>query len=204
MAALSHRQAPRPEQGYVLLLTLITLIVLLFGALFTVRGTLLQSIMTGNTLQRQKGVQISDAAIRQIQQLIIQTAQGAGNVPLEIAANGKPWFYIPPATTPATPWASPGLATGVNATFWQTCVSAGSCDTVANAAQGITPTPPSLPAGYTALVTVVPTNLPVDAYSCGNTGYVATYYNIFLNTQEENGTTRANTETLFKLCTPTQ
>jgi len=199
MAALNRPVARRPERGYVMLLTLITLLVLLFGVLFTMRGTLLQTAMTGNTMQRQKDVQASDLALRLMQQTIIQTAQSAGSVPLEIAANGKAWFYIPPNT--GSPWPVPG--TGTAATYWQTCQAASTCDTVANAASSVTPPPPSLPAGYTALVTVVPTNQPADAYSCANTGYTANYYDIFLHTVEANGTTAANTDTVFKLCTPT-
>jgi Tfp pilus assembly protein PilV len=200
MAALNHRAQRKPQQGFVLLLTLITLLVLLFGVLFTMRGTLLQTAMTGNTMQRQKNVQASDLALRQVQQAIIQTANSAGDVPLEIAATGKAWFYIPPNTSQV--WPVPGTGTGAPASYWQTCQSAGTCDTVANAASVISPAPPALANGYTALVTVVPTNQPNDAYSCGNTGFTATYYDIFLHTQEANATTAANTETVFKLCTP--
>lgn len=198
MAALKRGR----QDGYVLLLTLITLLVLLFGILFTMRGTLLQTEMTGNTLQRQKNVQAGDLALRQVQQAIIQTSQNAGTVPLEIAAGSTHWFYIPPASTatPPVPWAAPG--TGANATFWQTCQSAGQCDTLSNVAAVINPAPPAIASGYTALVTVVPTNLPTDAYSCGTTGYTATYYDIFMHLQEANGQTAVNTESVFKLCTP--
>jgi hypothetical protein len=199
MAALNRRAQRKPQQGFVLLLTLITLLVLLFGVLFTMRGTLLQTAMTGNTLQRQKDVQSSDLALRQVQQAIIQTANNAGDVPLEIAATGKAWFYIPPNS--GSVWPVPGSASAP--TYWQTCQGAGTCDTVANVASVISPAPPSLANGYTALVTVVPTNQPTDAYSCGNTGFTATYYDIFLHTQEANATTAVNTETVFKLCTPT-
>ncbi len=199
MAALNRRARRKPQQGFVLLLTLITLLVLLFGVLFTMRGTLLQTAMTGNTLQRQKDVQASDLALRQVQQAIIQTANSAGDVPLEIAATGKAWFYIPPNT--GSVWPVPG--TGTAATYWQSCQGSGTCDTVANVAKVISPTPPPLANGYTALVTVVPTNQPTDAYSCGNTGFTATYYDIFLHLQEANATTAATTETVFKLCTPT-
>ncbi|MDE2175944.1 MAG: hypothetical protein KGJ54_11760, partial [Betaproteobacteria bacterium] len=68
MAALTPNLTRRDEGGYVLLLTLITLVVLLFGVLFTMRGTLLQGVMTGNTVQRQKDVQAGDMALRQVQQ----------------------------------------------------------------------------------------------------------------------------------------
>lgn len=199
MAALTPSASRRTERGYVLLLTLITLVVLLFGVLFTMRGNLLQSVMTGNTVQRQKDVQASDLALRQVQQAIIQTASGAGDVPLEIAASGAPWFYIPPNT--GNPWTPPGSSSAP--TYWQNCQTAKTCDTLSHVAAVITPAVPALPSGYTTLVTVVPTNAPVDTYSCGNTGFTATYYDIFLHTQEANATTAINTETVFKLCTPT-
>ncbi len=198
MAALTPSPTRRKEGGYVLLLTLITLVVLLFGVLFTMRGSLLQNVMTGNTAQRQKDVQASDMALRQVQQAIIQTASGAGLVPLEIAASSKPWFYVP--TNTSGPWPVPGSSAAP--TYWQNCQAANTCDTLSNVAASISPAPPVLPGGYTALVTVVPTNLPVDAYACGTTGFTATYYDIFMHVQESNGTTAANTESVFKLCTP--
>ncbi|MDD4885704.1 MAG: hypothetical protein PHO64_02130 [Thiomonas sp.] len=198
MAALTPNLTRRDEGGYVLLLTLITLVVLLFGVLFTMRGTLLQGVMTGNTVQRQKDVQAGDLALRQVQQAIIQTASGAGDVPLEIAANGASWFYLPPNTS--SPWAVPGSSAA--STYWQSCQAAKTCDTLSNVASAISPAPPAIAAGYTALVTVVPTNLPTDAYSCGTTGFTANYYDIFLHVQEANGQTGVNTESVFKLCTP--
>ena len=203
MAALTRRAAPSPrrpgQQGFVLLLTLISLLVLLFGVLFTMRGTLLQSVMTGNTLQRQKDVQASDLALRQVQQAIIATVQGAGDVPLEIAGNGKAWFYIPGGTTP---WITPGAAGTTNAGYWSNCVAAKTCDTLSNVVAAVNPVPPPLPGSYQAWVTVVPTNQPANSYACGTTGYTASYYDIFLHTTEANGTTAANTDTVFKLCTP--
>ena len=198
MAALTPNLTRRDEGGYVLLLTLITLVVLLFGVLFTMRGTLLQGVMTGNTVQRQKDVQAGDMALRQVQQAIIQTASGAGLVPLEIAASSKPWFYVPINTS--SPWPVPGSSSAP--TYWQNCQAAKTCDTLSNVATAISPAPPALPGGYTVLVTVAPTNLPVDAYACGTTGFTATYYDIFMHVQESNGTTAANTESVFKLCTP--
>ena len=195
MAALTRRRPcpPRAARGYVLLLTLISLVVLLFGVLFTMRGTLLQSVMTGNTLQRQKNVQASDLALRQVEQTIVSTVQGAGTVPLEVAAAGKAWFYIPPG--PAA-WPAPGAA-GANAGFWSTCAGV-HCDSLANVVGTVAPQL----GGDRILVTVVPTNQPTNAYACGATGYTASYYDIFLHTAEANGTTAANTDTVFKLCTP--
>ncbi len=173
----------RRARGYVLLLVLIALLVLLLGALFTLRTTLLQTVMTGNTLQRQKDVQGSDLALRLVEQLIVQTSQASDGQALEYAANGKSWFYVP-ATTPWTPPTYSG--------YWSTCSSTSTtqpCASVAN-----------MPSGYTASFVVVPTNQPTDPYACQSTGYTAVYYDIFIHTSESSGATGANTETVFKLC----
>lgn len=161
MAALTLGKQRRCEGGYVLLLTLITLVVLLFGVLFTMRGSLLQSVMTGNTAQRQKDVQASDMALRQVQQAIIQTAS---DVPLEVAASGASWFYVPPNT--GSPWAVPGSSPAPS--YWQNCQAAKTCDTLSNVEAVFNANSPQMApklpplSGYTALVTVVPTNLPAD------------------------------------------
>ena len=194
-----NRASRRPisanaQGGYVLLLTLITLVVLLFGALFTMRGTLLQTIMAGNTAQRQKNVQSSDMALRLMQQQIITVSQAQGDVPLEIAATtaNAPWFFVPAGSTP---WPLPGNANGASANYWSVCGPK-------NAAAPCWPIP-NMPAGYQALAVVVPTNLPVSDSACLDAGQrVATYYNIFIHTAEANGKTAVNTSTIFRLCTP--
>lgn len=181
MAALKRGQ----QDGYVLLLTLITLLVLLFGILFTMRGTLLQTEMTGNTLQRQKDVQASDLALRIMQQTILSTTQ-QGTQSLEAAANGQPWFFTPSVTS--TPWPAP------DPNYWASCSATSSskpCGTV-----------PGMPLGYTGQVIVVPTNLPPGGPSAcgGNPNLTARYYAIFLHTIEPNGQTSATTQTVFRLC----
>jgi Tfp pilus assembly protein PilX len=177
-------RSARAQRGFVLLLTLIVLIVLLFGVLFVIRGTLLQTVMTGNTMQRQKDVQAGDLALRIVENTIVQSSQGAGSVPLEISASGQSWFYVP--TT--TPWTVP-----TTTAYWSSC-SAGSSTAPCASVSG-------LPSSYSASYIVVPTNLPTDPYACLNTGYTAVYYDIFIHTSEVNGVTAANTETVFKLCT---
>lgn len=181
MAALKRGR----QDGYVLLLTLITLLVLLFGILFTMRGTLLQTEMTGNTLQRQKDVQASDLALRITQRTILTTTQ-QGTQSLEATAIGQPWFFVPQVTT--APWPAP------DASYWAACNAKSTtqpCGTV-----------PGMPAGYTGQVIVVPTNLPSGGPSAcgGNPSYTARYYAIFLHTIEPNGQTSATTQTVFRLC----
>jgi len=191
MAALNMSHRPRrSEAGYTLLLVLFTMTVLLFGALFTMRGTILQTVMTGNTLQHEKNLQASDMALRLVENLIITTSQNAGSTPLEIAAGaGQPWYYTPPTS----PWTIP------SSTFWLQCIGSGQCGSIAN-----------VPGGYQVYATVVPSNLPVDPYNCGTAGMTAVYYDIFLLTMEPNftsvvanataATTSSVTESIFKLC----
>jgi len=208
MAALTpsiarQPRTPQAQQGYVLLLTLITLVVLLFGVLFTVRGTLFQSVMTGNTVQRQKDVQAGDLALRQVQQALIATVQGAGS-PLDVAASGQPWFYAPTVTPTSPASAVPG-ANAPYADFWSTCNANKQCAPLSSMVSVLSPAPPAIndPSGqpYRVLVSVWPTNRPTNAYACGTTGYTASYYTVFLNIGEASGSTAINTQSVIKLCT---
>jgi hypothetical protein len=204
MAALTPNLTRRDEGGYVLLLTLITLVVLLFGVLFTMRGTLLQGVMTGNTVQRQKDVQAGDMALRQVQQALIATVQGSGNQVLDIAASGQPWFYTPTASSTTPAGAVPG-ATGPYANFWTTCSAGKQCAPLSSVVSVLNPPPPPINDAsgqpYRVLVSVWPTNLPTNAYSCGTTGYTASYYAVFLHIAEASGSTAINTQSVIKLCT---
>jgi len=208
MAALILSIPHRAQRGYVLLLTLITLVVLLFGVLFTLRGDLLQNVMTGNTAQRQKDVQVGDIALRQVQQALIATIQNGGNQVLDVAAHGQPWFFTPPAgsmpasapfyaSPPGTPNAYPG--------FWTNCQGNNQCAPLSSVVSVLNPAPPAIAATggqpYRILVSVWPTNQPTNAYACGTTGYTASYYAIYLHIVEPNGTTATNTQSVIKLCT---
>ncbi len=192
------RGAPPRARGFTLLIVLVALTMLLFGALIVMRGMFVQVATLGNIAQHQRDVQSGDLALRQAEQAVIQTAQSGGDIPLELSASSKSWFYVPGTS----PWAPPGASGGANAGFWSTCQGNGTCDTLADMVSTVSPAPSALPGGANALVVVVPTNLPTDAYSCGNTGFTATYYDIFLHITEASGVTSANTETVFKLCTP--
>lgn len=184
---LSRRkpQQPARQQGYVLLLTLITLLVLLFGVLFTMRGTVLQTAMVGNTVQRQKDVQTSDIALRVIQQTLINASNNAGGAPLETISPQPAWFSWPSSSAAAW-WPAP------NAAYWTQAIQAGNAYSV--------PLPAGTPARAWALV--VSANLASDRHANGcPSGTRGTYYDIFIHTAEANNVTAANTETLFKLCT---
>lgn len=193
MAALTHSAPRRTESGYVLLLTLITLVVLLFGVLFTMRGNLLQSVMTGNTAQRQKDVQMGDLALRLMQQNILNaTSQGTQTLESASLGTGAPWFFIPPSSQLTcngnTAWCNP------NAAYWASCSSTSTSKFCWSL--------PNMPGGYTASTVVVPTNLPPGGLSAcgGDPSLTAKYYAIFLHIIEPNGMTSADTQTVFRLC----
>ncbi|HOI65065.1 MAG TPA: hypothetical protein PLD03_00495 [Thiomonas arsenitoxydans] len=211
-----NKQRPaKQEQGYILLLTLIVLVVLLFGVLFVTRGNLLQTVMTGNTLQRQKDVQVGDLALRQIQQAIIQTA--CGGYPntcnsLQNTAQGQTWFPMTDAAS-AMPW----TGNFPTQTFWANCQSQQTCDTLAHIQSSVlasvSPKPAVLPGAANILAVVVPASLPQDASPCyliapngasAPADRTPKYYEIFLNIREANGQTGVSTTNVFKLCTVNQ
>lgn len=210
MNPTAQRLGSRPARqcGYVLLLTLIALVVLLFGVLFTLRGNLLENVMTGNTAQRQKDVHVGDLALRQVQQALIALVQNSGNQVLDVAAQGQPWFFTPPSgAMPASApfYASPPGTANAYPDFWSNCQSNEQCAPLSSVVSVLSPAPPVItaPGGqpYQVLVSVWPTNRPTDAYACGTTGYTASYYAIYLHIAEPNGTTVANTQSVIKLCT---
>lgn len=204
---------PRREQGYVLLLTLIVLVVLLFGVLFITRGDLLQTVMTGNTVQRQKDLQIGDLALQQVASAIVQTACGGDQnncQQLQNTARGKPWFPFIDQNTPP-PW--PGAAP--TPSFWASCLANDTCDTLAHIRSSVlgnlNPAPPAIPGSDNILVTVFPARFPTDSSACSarfpngvvkpDSRHTASYYEIFLNIREANGQTAASTDSIYKLCT---
>ncbi|KAB2897940.1 MAG: hypothetical protein F9K35_11145 [Burkholderiaceae bacterium] len=176
-----------------MLFVLFAMLVTLLGALYALRGLVNDTAVAGNAAQRQKNVQMGDAALALATKVITDTLGGTdGSVALQIAAHGAKWFYIPPG--PGA-WSVPG--TGANAGFWSQCADGGAavpCPDIA----ALTGT--ALPGGYTARMVVVPTNLPPDPQTCGTTGYVASYYNVFVHVREANGITSATLESVFKQC----
>lgn len=191
---LAQRPGHGRQRGDVLLFVLFSVLVLLLAGLYTMRGLIGDTVIAGNAAQRQKNVQMGDAALAQAMKVITDTLGGTdGSVALQIAAHGASWLYIPSGTAA---WEAPG--TGGNLGFWAQCAAASAavpCPDISTL-----PSMSALPAGYTARMVVVPTNLPTDSQACGTTGYVAIYYNVFVNVREANGVTSANVEDVFKQC----
>ena len=187
------RSTRRRQRGDVLLFVLFALLVTLLGGLYAMRGLLDDTVVAGHAAQRQKNVQMGDAALALATQVITSTLGGTdGSVALQIAADGASWVHIPSS---AGAWDPPG--TGTNAGFWSQCTDSAAavkCPDVATLAGT------ALPGGYTARMLVVPTNLPPDPQTCGTTGYVASFYSVFVQVREASGMTSANLESVFKQC----
>jgi Tfp pilus assembly protein PilX len=180
----AHRQ-----RGDILLVTLIFLLVFLLGLVVSTRDGAVTTLATGNTLARQKNVQITDIVLRQLETQLLNTSNG---MPLETAATGQPWWRVVPAGT-AAPAAS----------YWDSCLgnnsTASRCGSISASVNG-----QALP--YTAYVAVQPTGR-WDSTSCGlgpSPPFIAAYYDVFIYVKESNGATAANTETVFRLCTRSQ
>jgi len=76
----------RMQGGSVLLLSLIVLLLMFLGALFTLRGVLTDTALTDSFSERQKDVQASDLALQWA------VSQIKPLMPLEINASGKTWW----------------------------------------------------------------------------------------------------------------
>ena len=173
----------RRTRGETLLLTLVTLLILSLGLLYSMRNVSLDALLSGNTLARQKDIQVSDFALRALEQAILNVY---ADQPLEISASGQLWYRSVAAGT-----APPSAA------YWKTCLGSGNAATrcgslvvaIGNGA-----------GAYTALAVVQPTGRS-DAYACGLSQFHALYYDIFINVAEPGGVTSTTTETVYRICT---
>ena len=96
---LAQRPGHGRQRGDVLLFVLFSVLVLLLAGLYTMRGLIGDTVIAGNAAQRQKNVQMGDAALAQAMKVITDTLDGTdGSVALQIAAHGASWLYIPSGT----------------------------------------------------------------------------------------------------------
>ena len=184
--SLARRAPPRPQRGDILLVTMVFLLVCLLGLLVSMRDGVLQTVMTGNHLERQRSVQVADVALRTLENQL-QTYSGGQD--LALSASGQPWWRDVSAGT-AAPTTS----------YWDTCLGNSNsglrCSSYTVAVNGTT-----LP--YTAFAVVQPTGR-FDTTSCdlGAQGqFTAVYYDVFVHLEETNGATAVDTETVYRLCT---
>jgi len=172
-------------RGETLILTLVTLLVLCLGFLYTLRTVSFDAQIAGNTLARQKDTQVADIALRTVESMIQQVY---GAQPLEVSATGQSWWRaVPPGSAAPT------------ASYWTGCASS-SNSTQRCAALTVNVTVPSGTLAYNVLAVVQPTGQ-TDAYACGLSQYRALYYDIFLNVAEPNGVTSSTVETIYRVCT---
>ncbi|MBB4844774.1 Tfp pilus assembly protein PilX [Paucibacter oligotrophus] len=176
---------PRARQsGEALILTLLVLVVLYLGFLYTMRYVMTDAQMAGNNLAQQKNTQSADIALRRLQTMVLQASN---LVALEFSATGQAWYRT----------VAPGTA-APDAAYWRNCLGNASsnarCGTV-EVKIGNTVLP------FTARAVVQPTDRR-DLYACplGNIALAANYYDVFLNIQESSAATSATTETVIKLC----
>ena len=178
----SRRGANR-QRGDILLIVMVFLLVSLLGLVVSMREGIVSTLMGGNNLARQRDVQVSDVATRQVEGMILATYAG---MPLQISAGGQTWMRMVSGGTAAP-----------DAAYWDACL--GNADTTKRCA-AVTPTVNSVALGYTALVVVQPTGR-TDSNSCQLAQLQATFYDVFVHVKESNGVTSSNTETVYRLCT---
>ncbi len=95
------------QRGSVLLLSLIVLLLMFLGVLFTLRGVLTDTALTDSFSERQKDVQASDLALQWA------VSQFKPLMPLEINAAGQAWWRN----------VLPAQAQQPNSAYWKTCMA---------------------------------------------------------------------------------
>lgn len=179
---MAAQLSPRPRRGDALLATLLCLLVCLLAVLYAMRGTTIDTLLTGNNLAKQKSAQSGDIALRALESQILAMYGGR---PLELSAQAQPWWRA----------VAPGAAPP-DAAYWASCLGNANpalrCSKFTLALGGS-------PLPYTALAVVQPTGR-IDGTSCTLSQYQAIYYDIYLNVTESSGASGAVTETIYKLC----
>ena len=177
----------RRQRGDILLVVMVFLLVCLLGLVVSMREGIVSTLMGGNNLARQRDVQVSDVATRQVEGLI--QANYAGQ-PLELSpsASTQPWMRFVTSAGPATPTTA----------YWDACL--GNTDTNLRCGS-VTPTVNNASLGYSVLAVVQYTGRR-DDYACQITGQLALFYDVFLHVKEANGITSSNIETVYRLCVP--
>ncbi|MBV8503055.1 MAG: hypothetical protein JO006_15230 [Paucibacter sp.] len=174
----SQRRSQRGQRGQTLILTISILLVLFLGFLYLMRRVMIDTSVAGNTVARQRDVQVADIALRNLEQTIFNAY---GDQPLERSAIGQAW------------WRAVAPGTALPATFWSTCQAANTCAVIPVTVNG-----QAMP--YTALASVQATGRQPDPYTCQMQNFAAYYYDVNIHISEASGATAANTETVYKLC----
>ncbi len=185
---LPQRAAPR-QRGDIMLVVMVFLLVCLLGLVVSMRDNVVSTLMNGNNLARQRDVQVSDVALRQLEGNIYADSSGR-MLEQTVAGTSEPWLRL--VTAPAA---------GPTTAYWDACL--GNSNTALRCG-AVTPTLNGTPLGYTVLAVVQYTGRS-DPYGCPNklsaTGVTtAAFYDVFFHVKEANGVTSSNIETVYKLC----
>ena len=179
-------RAARRQRGDILLVVMVFLLVCLLGLVVSMRDGIVSTLMGGNNLARQRDVQVSDIAIRQVEGQIL-TDYGGQSLDISAAASAEPWMRLVAGGTGA-----PSATAG----YWDNCL--GNSDNTLRCGS-ITPTVNGVALGYTALAVVQFTGRK-DPFACQITGQIALFYDVFIHVKEANGVTSSDTETIYRLC----
>jgi hypothetical protein len=178
--------AGRRQRGDIMLVTLVFLLVLLLGLLVSMRDGIVTTTMTGNNLVRQKDVQLGDVGLGVLLSTIQTTSAGQT---LELTASTQPWWRSVAAGT-APPSGS----------YWDNCASETTSSATSCGVITLPPGPDGLALPYVAYGVVQPTSAG-DSTTCPFTQYnLAVYYVLYVHVKEVNGSTAANSETIYRLC----
>ena len=174
--------ARKSQQGTITLFALIALLLMFLGALYTFRGDLIDTSLTDKAAVRQKNVQVSYMGL---QWLTNQIMTASGGNPLEIFAQGQPWYLS--TQNPITP----------NPQYWSDCRAGWQ----ANAVCASIPMPSGI--SQQAWGFVQPTGR-VDPYACNSPTFTGMFYDVWIHVVDPRTGVAADTESLYKLCVPSQ
>ena len=167
------------QRGSVILVSMVILVLIALGALYTLRGVVQDTALADRFAQRQQSIQASDFALQWITNQVTQLGQ---TQMLEVSAAGQPW-YQPTA----------GFTSFPGNSYWGRCIAgnsaSGKCASV--------PMPASV--GKQAWAFVEPTGR-VDPYACSTQGFTAVYYDIWIHLLDPRTNLSTNVESLYKLC----
>jgi Tfp pilus assembly protein PilX len=185
-------KAPRRQRGAALLIVIALFLIILPVALLAIFGRTLQNdTFSGSYLWR---AQARDAANAAMASLRAQIAQSIGqNSLLEYQPSPPPW-YIGNAQSQNP--GSPGYVVPSSASFWSTCQTQSVCNA----------TTVTLPNGtgrtqFQILQLVTPTGV-IDPTLCNTQGYVAVFYNVWVQATATNNPAAGSstTQAVYRAC----
>lgn len=168
------------QSGSILLVTLVALLLMFIGALFTLRGVLTDSALTDAFSQRQKDTQASTLALQALVQKIQQSCSVNGGPVLQICGSGQPWMLLSPLTAPPTP------------AYWSACAN-GSTSSATCASISLANGAPQQAWGFVQWTG--------RSESSNSQGITAWYYDVWIHTVDPRTHVAVDTESLYRKLT---